>query len=108
MKGHAVFAARRDIFLSIAAVIGGALIAWVDTRPNWDDTGITAGLLILAAGSAAVAGLRPWQAATLVAGPLIVAEWRNLGLGLLIVLALTLAGACVGALIRRALAGASR
>jgi hypothetical protein len=33
--------------LVLAALILGMLIAWVDSRPNWDDAGITAGVLLL-------------------------------------------------------------
>src|SRR4051812_4687091 len=33
--------------LFLAALILGALIGWVDSRPNWDDTGITVGVLLL-------------------------------------------------------------
>lgn len=39
----------------------GLLIAWIDNRPGWDDTGITAGLIVL---TAALFGFltpeRPW------------------------------------------------
>src|SRR5262245_13695936 len=39
----------------LTALILGMLIAWVDRRPTWDDTGITAGvLLIVSAGFGAV------------------------------------------------------
>ena len=57
----------RDLLLSVAAAIAGATIAYVDSRPGWDDTGITVGLLVLAAGLAAAAsGRRPWLWALLV------------------------------------------
>jgi hypothetical protein len=36
------------IFLVIALLFG-IMIAYVDTRPNWDDTGITAGAIFLSA-----------------------------------------------------------
>ena len=36
------------IFLVIALLLG-MMIAYVDTRPNWDDTGITAGAIFLSA-----------------------------------------------------------
>jgi len=36
--------------LLIAAVTIGLAIAWVDSRPHWDDSGITAGSLLLSAG----------------------------------------------------------
>ena len=38
---------RRDLFTLLVALILGALIAWVDSRPTWDDSGITAGVLLL-------------------------------------------------------------
>jgi hypothetical protein len=37
------------ILALIVAVVAGIGIASVDTRPGWDDTGITAGLLAIAA-----------------------------------------------------------
>ena len=46
------------------------MIALIDASPGWDDTGITAGLLILGAGVlAAIAGDRPWLWALLVGLP---------------------------------------
>jgi len=46
------------LFLSVSC---GLLIAWNDNRPGWDDTGITAGLIVL---TAALFGYlhpeRPW------------------------------------------------
>ena len=33
--------------LLVSAIIFGLLIAWVDTRPTWDDTGITAATIII-------------------------------------------------------------
>jgi hypothetical protein len=47
--------------LLVAAVIFGLLVAYVDTRPNWDDTGITVFALLI--GSAMIGLLlekRPW------------------------------------------------
>jgi hypothetical protein len=32
------------------AILSGLLIAWIDSRPGWDDSGITATLLVLASG----------------------------------------------------------
>jgi hypothetical protein len=57
----------REVLLTAAAAAAGVAIGYVDSRPGWDDTGITAGLLILAAGAvAAVSGRRPWLWALLV------------------------------------------
>lgn len=41
--------------------LAGLCIAYIDSRPNWDDTGITAGLLFLSAGLFTLLGFRrPW------------------------------------------------
>jgi hypothetical protein len=34
----------------LASTISGLVILWVDARPNWDDTGITVGMIFIAAG----------------------------------------------------------
>ena len=80
----------------------GCAIAWVDTRPSWDDTGVTAGALLVAAGLAAFGGVRWWFAALLVAGPLLAVEIRGLGWGAALVLAFALAGGAIGAVARTA------
>lgn len=46
-KGHAMRRAMPSWVLIIIASILGAAIAWLDSRPNWDDAGITAGLIFL-------------------------------------------------------------
>jgi uncharacterized membrane protein len=39
----------------------GLIIAWVDSSPNWDDTGITVGMIFLAALICGfIAKSRPW------------------------------------------------
>jgi hypothetical protein len=83
------------------ALVAGAAIAWVDSRPNWDDTGITVGALFLCSGFAAFLGLRWWVSAVLVACPLILVEFRSAGWGLLVALALTGGGSMLGALLHR-------
>ena len=53
--------------LAIIAAGLGIAIAVVDTRPTWDDTGITAGVVLVAAFIvSALAGRRPWLWALLV------------------------------------------
>ena len=43
------------------AVLMGILIAFVDSRPTWDDTGITAGMMLLSSGLFTLLGhRRPW------------------------------------------------
>jgi hypothetical protein len=57
----------RDLLLVVAAAGVGAVIAFVDSRPGWDDTGITVGLLVVGAALvAAASGRRPWLWALLV------------------------------------------
>jgi hypothetical protein len=47
--------------LAGTAVVIGLSIAYVDTRPTWEDTGITAGALLVGSLAIAfVAGRRPW------------------------------------------------
>ena len=50
----------QKILLAIA-VITGLFITYVDSLPNWDDTGITAGAILLTCGLLALIGYqRPW------------------------------------------------
>jgi hypothetical protein len=57
----------RTWLLAIVAAAIGIAIALVDARPNWDDTGITAGVLLVTAFIvSALAGHRPWLWALLV------------------------------------------
>jgi len=58
----------QKILLGIA-VLSGLFIAYVDSRPTWDDTGITAGAILLICGLIAVFGYRrPWLLALVVGG----------------------------------------
>lgn len=58
---------RRDVLLAIAAVLVGLAIGYVDSRPAWDDVGVTVSLLLLASAMAAgLSGRRPWLWAVLV------------------------------------------
>jgi hypothetical protein len=81
-------------------LLGGVAIAWVDTRPGWDDTGITAGLVLIAAAASAFARTPPWLSAALVAGPMWVAELPA-GAGVLLAIPVALAGAYGGSFLRR-------
>lgn len=48
------------VFL-IVAILTGLFIAYVDSRPTWDDTGITAGTMLLSSGLLTLLGYRrPW------------------------------------------------
>lgn len=48
---------RQAVVLAIAAIAWGAAIAWMDSRPSWDDTGITAVLVFVSC--AAFSFIRP-------------------------------------------------
>ena len=50
----------QKILFGVALVVGG-LVTYVDSRPTWDDTGVTAGALLIAAGVLGFLGpSRPW------------------------------------------------
>jgi hypothetical protein len=54
-------AGSRDALLLVAALAVGAAIGWIDSRPTWDDTGVTVAALVTAAALfAALSGRRPW------------------------------------------------
>ncbi len=89
------------ILLAISLVLGG-LITYVDSRPTWDDTGVTVAILLAAACVLGFLGpRRPWLWA-LVLGiwiPLLaVTQSRNYGT--LVALAVTFVGAYGGMAIR--------
>ena len=73
----------RPASLTLAALTTGLLIAWVDSRPRWDDTAVSAAALLVA--SAVFGALRParaWRWALLVGVwiPLIgIGQHRNYG-----------------------------
>ena len=87
----------QKVFVALG-IAAGCFIAYVDTRPNWDDTGITAGLLLLSAGLLTLLGYRrPWLMA------LAVGIWiplyyiyRSHDWAMLIVLVIPLIGAYAG------------
>jgi hypothetical protein len=108
----ATFAAEtygvRDRLVLLAGAMMGIAIAYVDSRPNWDDTGTTAFALVMAGATCGfVAPRRPWRWA-LAAGIWIsiFAMFRSASpsaLAMLIVVAFPLAGAYAGAAMRGAL-----
>ena len=91
--------------VALALAIGAGIgVAWLDSSPGWDDTGITAGLLFLgAAAAAAIARDRPWLWALVVGLPtplLETAQSGDLGSWLALVFAAT--GAATGWAVARA------
>ena len=56
----------QKILLALA-VLTGLFIAFVDSRPTWDDTGITAGAMLLSSGLLTLLGYRrPWLIALVI------------------------------------------
>jgi uncharacterized membrane-anchored protein len=96
-----------DLLLLAAGTGVGLAIAWVDSRPTWDDAGVTAfALLLSAAVLAVIVPRRPWRWAMAVGVwiPLSIVvrqpSLRNV-LGGFVILAFPLAGAYGGSLMRR-------
>jgi hypothetical protein len=85
------------------ALTCGACLAWMDSSPGWDDTGITVGLVLI--GSAAFGALRPgwaWAAALAIGAWIPIVEIPGTGnLGALAAVAFAFGGAYGGALLRR-------
>ena len=83
---------------AVLLLCAGIAIAWVDTRPTWDDAGITAGSLFLVAAAGSLARVPGWLSAILVAGPILIAErvW--------VAIPFALAGALAAAFVRRLIA----
>ena len=66
-RGIASSTRWRQPLLAVVAITLGLAIAWVDSRPGWDDAGITAvSLLTVGAVTAALSGHRPLLWAVLV------------------------------------------
>jgi hypothetical protein len=89
--------------LFVVALGLGLAIAWVDSRPNWDDTGVTAAAILLACGVlGAIAPKQPWLWALAVGLwiPLI-AIARSQNYGSLLALVVAFAGAYAGMALRR-------
>src|SRR5437763_2564537 len=59
---------RRWLALGVAALICGIAIGWNDSRPTWDDTGVTAGLLVVAGAVFGLIDPRRWWAWALLIG----------------------------------------
>jgi len=97
---------RSWLILGIA-IAAGAVIAWMDTRPGWDDAGITAVLILVASliGGSLLPN-RAWAAALAVGAwvPLVEVV-RDRNYGSLLALAVAFAGAYAGAFARRGLSG---
>jgi hypothetical protein len=89
----------------ILSIAFGSMIAWIDTRPHWDDTGITAGLILISA--MICGGLSPsraWLWALIVGGIVFAANIILYGnYGSAIALGIALVGGYAGAGVRKGL-----
>jgi hypothetical protein len=90
----------QELLAGVTALVLGSVVAWVDTRPNWDDTGVTAGALVLSAAVAVALGLRWWASALLVAFPIVLLEHRIAGWGVFLIPVCTIAGSALGSVFR--------
>lgn len=90
----------------LLALAAGGILAWVDARPGFDDTGIMAGLVLLTAALfGALAPRQPWRWALAVGLWIPVAAIvRDGNSGAVLALVIAFVGAYGGAMIGRALA----
>lgn len=98
--------ARFFVFLLIALAIGLSL-AWVDSRPGWDDTAVMVGaILLITAVFGVLQPRRVWIWALAIGGWIpLVGIVLHQNYGSLLALGIALLGAYSGALIRRVLGG---
>ena len=88
--------------LLAVAILCGLFLAYVDSRPNWDDTGITAGGLLITAGLVTLLGHpRPWLVGLAVGLwiPLLYI-YQSHAFGMLFVLIIPMIGAYAGWAVR--------
>jgi hypothetical protein len=93
----------RDGLLAVASIGLGFVVGYLDSRPTWDDTGITVALLLLTSAMAAgSSGRRPWLWALLIGAWVPILEIGGpAGLASLTALAVSAVGALGGyALVR--------
>jgi hypothetical protein len=87
---------RLQIVAAAFALAAGCGIAWMDARPSWDDAGVTAAAVVIAAGIATLGRLSPWLAAVLVPAPLLAVQLSR-EVAVLLAIPFALAGAALGA-----------
>jgi hypothetical protein len=94
----------QKLLLAIALALGG-LIAYIDSSPGWDDTGVIVGVIFIASCMLGVAGPhRPWLWALALGIWIPLLEIvKSQNYGSLLALAIAFAGAYTGLGIRRAL-----
>ena len=91
----------------VTVLCAGIAIAWIDARPTWDDTAVTAIAVMIVAAAGALARLPAWLSALLAVGPLVTAELSG-GAGVLLAIPFALIGAYVAAFLRNGGRGTSQ
>ncbi len=88
------------VFVSLAI---GLLLAWIDTRPNWDDTGIEVGMILCSSICLGFAHPRnAWLWATLIGIWIPVADlYLHNNVGSSVSLIIAFAGAYGGGMVRK-------
>lgn len=72
-----------QVFGVVLVMCAGIAIAWIDSRPTWDDAELTAAAVVVVAAAGSLAQVPAWLTATLAVGPLLVAELAG-GAGVLL------------------------
>jgi hypothetical protein len=93
------------VIVGLLALVSGLVIGFVDSRPTWDDTGITVGALVLSAGLLSLVRPRSWwRTGPLVGLPVPVFNYFSTGnVQSAVALIFALAAAGIGALVGKAL-----
>ncbi len=105
MQATGQWIGRRDGLLALVAAAIGLTLGYLDSRPSWDDSGITAGLLLLTSAMVAgVSGRRPWLWALLIGIWIPLLEvWGAAGLASTVAVAISTLGAFGGYLVVRSI-----
>jgi hypothetical protein len=97
----------KNCLLLTAAISVGLVIAYIDSRPKWDDSGVTALVLVLCSGMlGALEPVRPWRWALAVA--VWIPAWgiiHEQNFGALLAVVVAIFGAYAGMAIRKLLSG---
>jgi hypothetical protein len=103
MQAMAHWIGRRDALLALVAGVIGLTLGYLDSQPSWDDSGITAALLLLSSAMAAgISGRRPWLWALLTGSWIPLFEvWGTAGLASLAALGVAMIWAFGGYLLVR-------
>jgi hypothetical protein len=101
---------NRSFWLLVTVALAlGAAITWIDTRPTWDDTGITAAMILVATSTLGFASpSRAWVFALAVAGWIPAFGLVHGHHATLIALAVGFVGAYAGAAARRLIGSMAR